>query len=199
MKNWKSLTAIILVCLMVGFVKAQRMQQNFSKIIFVTYHFTGAGEKTGVAIEELIEVRQNGFVRCVRNGYNNVSFSGEGTDTTYLAPDSLMNLLNASFNINNKLIKHVVTDKIEGRYGGSLEFISCTFDNNVIDNLSMIPNFLDHPFRDVLKKVWYLPQGTKWNKSKVYQNKRLESFILQSYRSGPIAIQPKSPPLKKSL
>lgn len=195
------LIVLFVILLFWGFRgRAQQSKPVFKKITYVYYRFNKIGRKNSVLIEHWLEVNATGMLHIASNSNDGEHYTGLGTDTSFLLPDTTINELNKIFNGRRKLSSYRNTGRQPdpGFFAGPLIFLSYTTKNNVTDELILVDGLFDKNLEKVLNDFWVLPHA-KLIHHVVITNKALESRIAKYQNAADYLPEIKSPPTKKNL
>jgi hypothetical protein len=173
-------------------VNAQTTKPKFKKIIMVTYRIDQSGKNQRVIIESYREINENGQFHLIIPYYNGIA------DTAFQLSDNNMLKFNKIFDGSRKLKSYMVTNKLSGsqHFDGELEFISCTYNDNTVDNFIVIAAFMDKSFCDVLFYQYPWPSKVAY-KGKTINNQFIESQILKYHNTCTYIPKTDEPPAIK--
>ncbi|WP_295650856.1 hypothetical protein [uncultured Mucilaginibacter sp.] len=182
---------------LIAFVNISLFAQSnlkFKKLILVEYDVKGEGKTQSIIVTGYREISDH-KVHVVTKLYDGIS------DTTYQFPDSMAARLNYIFSGQKTIRSFMKTDrKLEGHYAGKPFFISCTHQDNTVENVIIETPYLDEDDYKKFDLLFWLRFGYNV-KEKGYSIKgtKLEATILKYHKECNYLIKVEEPPTEMSL
>ena len=168
--------------------KAQTVTPKFKQLILVAYRPVSTGNRESIRMEDYLEINENGMLYYVVNSftgsyYNNLTFKGSRSDTTYKISDSLVNVLNGIFNGSKPLKAYTLKSNPAGQFAGPYTFLSYKTIGSQKEDVIIISSDAAAELDKVLDKLWRLPFPRRQKSTVTYRNKNVETQILSAQKA----------------
>jgi hypothetical protein len=167
---------------------------KFKKLVLVEYDVKGQGKTQSIIVTGYREISGR-KVHVVEKLYDGIS------DTTYQFPDSMAMRLNSIFSGAKTIRSLMKTDqKLHGHYDVKPLFISCTHQDNTVENIIVETPYLDEDDYKKFDLLFWLKFGDKVKeKGDSIKGTQLEATILKYHKACNYLIEVEEPPTEKSL